>query len=469
MILALFVNEWRGLIRDRRVALLAVLALALLALSAWSGSRTFAHTLAERERAERIAREQWESLGDMHPHAAGHFGDYAHKPLSALARLDPGVQSFTGKVILLEAHAQNAAVASEISSASSLVRFGPFSPALLLQVILPLLVLFTTFASVSRERESGILRLASVQGASLPRMLFAKALAHASLGALLVSPLVAWELLAGLEGSTPGRLPLFLAAHLAFLLLAALLGTYVSARARSARSALATLLVAWLGFVVVVPRVAAQVADDIYTLPTRAAFERAMAEDRSQGLDGHNPADQRRKQLEQQYLALYGVASVAELPFDFGGIAMQADEEYGNQVWDVHFGRLQRIQGRQVEVLQLLSFLNPFLALRGASMALAGTDLFHDLDFQRQAEAHRRWLIAALNHEHAHGGARTGLGSGLQRPEFFRSLLAFRHEARPLRWALSWRWPELVSLGLWLALALLLIARSGRTIPIVRS
>ena len=469
MIVAHFVNEWRGLIRDRRVALLAVLALALLALSVWSGNATHAHALAERERAERIAREQWESLGDMHPHAAGHFGDYAHKPLSGLARLDPGVQTFTGKVILLEAHTQNAAVGSEISSASSLVRFGAFSPALLLQVILPLLVLFTTFASVSRERESGILRLSSVQGAKLPSLLLAKALAHASLAALLVAPLVAWELLTDAEGSTAGRLPAFLGAHLAFLLLAALLGTYVSARARNARSALATLLVSWLVFVVVVPRVAAQVADDLYPLPTRTAFERAMAEDRRQGLDGHNPSDQRRKQLEQQYLLMYGVSSVAELPFDFGGIAMQADEEYGNRVWDVHFGRLQSIQARQVEVLQLISFLNPFLALRGASMALAGTDLFHDLDFQRQAEAHRRWLIRSLNQEHAHGGARTGLGSGLRRPEFFRSLLAFRHEARPLGWAASWRWPELVSLGLWLTLALLLVARSGRTIPIVRS
>ena len=37
-------------------------------------------------------------------------------------------------------------------------------------------------------------------------------------------------------------------------------------------------------------------------------------------------------------------------------------------------------------------------------MARTGTDLFHDIDFQAQAEAYRRDLVRALNHEHAYGG-----------------------------------------------------------------
>jgi ABC-2 type transport system permease protein len=210
-------------------------------------------------------------------------------------------------------------------------------------------------------------------------------------------------------------------------------------------------------------------ADDWIPLPSRSAFERAMAEDRAKGLDGHNPADVRRKELEQQYLTRYGVSSVAELPLDFGGIVMQADEEYGNQVWDVHYGRLQGIQGRQVQVLQLFSFVNPYQALRSLSMALAGTDLFHDIDFQRQAEEHRRWLIASLNREHAHGGGHLARGAWRTQPEFFRSLLAFRYEPRPARWALAHRWPEAVALLLWLLLAALLVQSAGRTVPVVRS
>lgn len=475
MIRAIFLNELRGLVRDRRVALLAGLCALLLGLAAWSGARVHGRALQDRERAERLAREQWENLGAYHPHAAGHFGDYAHKPLGPLARLDAGVQSFTGKVIHLEAHAQNAAVGSEISSASSLVRFGPFQPALILHLILPLLVLFTAFASVSRERESGVLRLLVIQGARLPALLLAKALAHASLAWCLLAALVGLELLRGAGGTAagdgldPARLGLSVLAHGAFLLLAAMLGTYVSARASSSRAALATLLAGWLAFVVVLPRVAAQLADDLLPLPSRAAFERGMAEDRAQGLDGHNPADARRRELEQRYLVMYGVGSVAELPLDFGGVVMQADEEYGNQVWDVHYGRLQGLMGQQAQVLQLFSFVNPYQALRSLSMALSGTDLFHDIDFQRQAEAHRRWLIAALNREHAHGGGRTGQGGWTAQPEFFRSLLAFRYEPRPAGWALRRRWPEAASLGLWLLGVFLLLRGSARTVPVVRS
>ena len=34
------------------------------------------------------------------------------------------------------------------------------------------------------------------------------------------------------------------------------------------------------------------------------------------------------------------INSLEELPVNFTGILMQADEEYGNKVWDKHFGDL---------------------------------------------------------------------------------------------------------------------------------
>ena len=63
-----------------------------------------------------------------------------------------------------------------------------------------------------------------------------------------------------------------------------------------------------------------------------------MKEDRSKGIDGHNPSDQRREQLKNKYLVKYNVDSLKQLPINFDGIVMQEDEEYGNRVWDKHFG-----------------------------------------------------------------------------------------------------------------------------------
>ena len=62
-----------------------------------------------------------------------------------------------------------------------------------------------------------------------------------------------------------------------------------------------------------------------------------MREERSRGIDGHNPRDKRREKLKEKYLAEYKVDSLKNLPLNFDGIVMQEDEEYGNLVWDKYF------------------------------------------------------------------------------------------------------------------------------------
>ena len=39
-------------------------------------------------------------------------------------------------------------------------------------------------------------------------------------------------------------------------------------------------------------------------------------------------------------LLKYKVDSVSQLPINFSGIVLQADEEYGNKIWDKHYGKL---------------------------------------------------------------------------------------------------------------------------------
>ena len=132
-----------------------------------------------------------------------------------------------------------------------------------------------------------------------------------------------------------------------------------------------------------------------------------MDVDRSKGIDGHNPSGDRKKELEQETLEKYNVNSLTELPVNFAGILMQADEEYGNEVWDKHFGSLYKQLESQKRVYQLTGFFNPFAAIQSLSMGTAGTDMFHHLDFLKQAENYRRIFIKTLNDEYAFGGAKT--------------------------------------------------------------
>ena len=128
-------------------------------------------------------------------------------------------------------------------------------------------------------------------------------------------------------------------------------------------------------------RIFGNAAEKIYPLPSRQVFKTTMKEDRSKGIDGHNPRDERREALKLKYLKEYQVDSLKNLPINFDGIVMQKDEEYGNMVWDKHFGKNYRILQSQKMLYQLSGFLNPFASLQSMSMGGCGTDMIHHLDF----------------------------------------------------------------------------------------
>ena len=50
-------------------------------------------------------------------------------------------------------------------------------------------------------------------------------------------------------------------------------------------------------------------------------------------------------------LEKYNVDSISQLPINFSGILLQADEEYGNKVWDKHFGDVYSILKEQKEAI----------------------------------------------------------------------------------------------------------------------
>ena len=107
---------------------------------------------------------------------------------------------------------------------------------------------------------------------------------------------------------------------------------------------------------------------------------------------------------------------------------MQADEEYGNMVWDKHFGSLYDQLKAQKYIYQISGFLNPFISLLNLSMGVSGTDMYHHLDFLVQAEKYRRVFIKSLNDEYAFGGSKTGQRGWKATNEFFRSVKEFKYQ-----------------------------------------
>jgi len=473
MIRRLTVMELRALCSDGRVLALAGIALACLVASIWiAAEQASVHEQGRAAAAEHV-REQWEEIEGLSAHAAAHFGTFVHKPSGALATLDTGVLPFTGKVVRVEAHVQHPPAHSDASAWSSLVRLGAFDAGKILTLIAPLLLGFTAFSSLARDRESGLLRVLVAQGVSMRSILWSRVLAYWALALVfLIAVVVCHSLLhSGSSGSETTdalpRLGMFTMVHALHLLIVVMLAVWVSARVTDPRSALAILTVAWLVAAVLLPRVVAEASSQAHPLDTQVSFEDAMKADRAQGLDGHDPADERRNALEAELLEQYGVERTSDLPINAGGVFMQADEDYGNKVWDEHFGRREATIESQIGFVQAASFLDPFLAARGLSMGFAGTDQFHDADFQRQAEQYRRELVLALNTLDAEGGTRDENGRWIRDEVDFAAFADFRFETQPVGFVFQHRWLELLALGIWTVLAGALLHLRANRVPVV--
>ncbi|MEM7247728.1 MAG: DUF3526 domain-containing protein [Acidobacteriota bacterium] len=472
MIARLFRLELRAIRSDGRSVALLVIALAMLVLSAWIGAD--ARRVADEGRAQalEVSRAQWESIQGLSAHAVGHYGSYVYKPGGALAALDGGVMPFTGKVVRVEAHVQTPPSHSDASSWSSLVRLGAFDAGSILAHVLPLLLAFTAFSSVARDRETGLLRSLVAQGVPLRDVLWGKVLAYWALALVLVAALtvthVGIDLTSGgaLTGDTIARLTGFAGSHAIHLLVVVVLSVGVSAWVADSRAALAILTIAWLGATVILPRITAQLGSQLYPLSSQVEFEDAMKVDRSKGLDGHDPHDERRLALQQQILDEYGVQNARELPVNIGGLLMQADDEYGDKVWDHHFGNRHATVRKQIGVTQAVAFLNPYQAVRGLSMAFAGTDQFHDVQFQRQAENYRRVMVGTLNNLDATAGRREN-GRWIRDEIDYADIADFQFETQQVGFALGNRWPELLALIAWAVASVVMLNKHAGRIPVV--
>ncbi|MDP2189173.1 MAG: DUF3526 domain-containing protein [Sphingobacteriaceae bacterium] len=411
--------------------------------------------------AQKHVRQQWENIQEMNPHGAAHYGTYVFKPANLLSSLDEGVNSITGNILRVEGHVQNEIVHSEASQMQAISKFGKLKSALLLQYILPVLLIFLAFSSISNEKQSGRLKLLLLQGASSARIVFAKTFAVWLFGVSLLTISV-WGYAAfnwtSLNGEIAKRTLFFFLSYSCYYFVITGLTVFFSARWQNATLALTAMLGIWIVWTIFWPSVLMSAIENWHQLPSRNEMQTAMKEDRSKGIDGHNPSDERKKEFKEQVLKTYQVDSLSQLPVNFDGLLMQADEEYGNTVWDKHFGQLNAVLEQQKRSYQVGGFFNPFVALQNASMGFTGSDNKHHQDFLRQVESYRRVLIKILNDKHAYGGSKTGDWDWTADNAFYKSIPDFEYKTVAIRMVLPHYLLDLVVLFFWTLATIVLLS-----------
>ena len=457
-----------------RLAVVALLLLAMLsAIAALTGAAEAGRMAADRATAQAAADQDFAAQPDRHPHRMVHYGTYALRPLGPLAAFDSGVDAFAGSLLYLEGHRQNATTLGAARESSGLIRFGQLTPAFVLRVLVPLLLVFTGFAMIVGERQGGLLTLQISHGARPGQIIAGKALALSAVAGLAALPALA--ALGWAAAQAPAEAGVALVMALAALLWLGLwvLGiTLVSAHARTAQSALLALVLAWALLVVLVPRAAAGVAALAHPLPTKAETDLVIHQELRALGDSHNPDDPHFAAFKEGLLRQYGVTRVEDLPFNYRGAVSAEGERLTSQLFARHAEDTAAIQQRQHDLVALIGLASPAIGFAQASMAGAATDLASHSAFLAAAEAHRYALVQSLNRLHtyqvrAEDDARRNSDPIAERQSriaarFWADQPPFRHAGPTPAARLAAMAPGLAVMALWAALLLWLLARAGR-------
>lgn len=472
MIVRIGRREFIEIVRDGRFRWSAAAVALLLAASLAMGWKHFSETSRQQRMAQEGSYSQWLQQGSRNPHSAAHFGDYAFRPLSPPSLMDSGLDPYLGRAVRLEAHYQNPARYRPAEDATSLQRFGQLTAAAVLQLLLPLLIMLLAFASFAGEREQGTLRQLLSLGLPGRPLALGKAAGISAALALLLIPSAflggaALVLASGFHDLADGmrRIAAMGVGYSLYLFGFVGLALLVSARSRTARSSLAVLLAFWICNGLLVPRLASDLSKNLYSTPEAEEFWSRVQHDIKQGIDGHDDSDERRQQLQREILEKYQVDKVEDLPVNFSGIAMQAGEEHGNQVFDRHYGELWKTYSKQERVHLAGALAAPLLAARAFSMGMAGTDLDHHRRFIEAAEGHRRLLNKTMN-EYLAENSRSGDYFYFAGREAWELVPEFEYHAPDFSWALRQQAASLGLLVLWpLLTGGALVAAAGRIKP----
>ncbi len=391
-------EEWRSLFRDRVAVyglLLMIVLIMVATFNAWDYQR---NVNAERIQYQTQVNHEFESQPDRNPHRVAHFGHFVFRPLNPLAAFDSGVDAYTGNTLFLEAHRQNSANFGDVRQSSLLLRFGQLTPAFVLQILAPLLLVFVGHAGVARERESGTLRLLLVQGVSGVQLMMGKLFALGCIAGLMLLPIffaLGWM---ALSGHASWILVLLLwGGYVLWLLLWTFAVVLISSLFMHSRDALLVLLTVWTVVVILLPRWIPDMVNTSIALPTRIENEiQAQREYLALG-DAHNPDDPKFVEFRDQVLKQYGVTRIEDLPVNFKGLVGAEGERQSSEIFNRYVIATLDIQDQQNRIVDRFAWLSPTLALKRLSMSVSGTDLNNYHRFLQQGEQYRYELVQHLN------------------------------------------------------------------------
>ncbi|NJS13738.1 MAG: DUF3526 domain-containing protein [Sphingopyxis sp.] len=276
---------------------------------------------------------------------------------------------------------------------------------------------------------------------------------------LIVRPLALLWLVA-FEGAAVVPSLTLLAGYAAYLAIWVVLIVIASSLAAHARTALMVLIGIWAFTVILLPRMAPDIALAANPALTRLETDIAIVADLRRMGDSHNPDDPYFNAFKQLTLKQYGVDKVEDLPVNYRGLLAVEGEKLTSKLFDDYADRQFGAQKAQSQLVDAAGVLSPTIALRRLSKSAAGTDLEGHRRFLTQAEAYRFAIVQQLNQlqataitydDDSNRNTDPDAGRGVRiDPENWREVPDFQYAAAATGDKLRAAMPGMILLLLWL-------------------
>ena len=466
MIKLIFFKELTEFWREGKIRWAFLITVLLLLTSVFTSYQNFTKFESEQVSAKKSERNIWLNQNEKNPHSAAHYGSYVFKLRTPLSIIDPGLNKYTGISIFLEAHKRNTSQYMSAADQSGLVRFGELSPDFILLYLVPLIIILLGYNSFSREYESSTIKLLKSQGIPINTIILGKWLSIFFISMVILITCSLTVIVSFISFSSSQALDN--ASYIVFFVIYAIyygvlinLILFISLYSKISSRSLVMSIAIWIMIGFVTPKIGSNVANYLYPYPSKQTFNHEVAEDKKNGLDGHNPWNEEAKKLEKETLEKYGVDSLHKLPFNYAGFRMQKGEEHEASIYYKHYLTLKSISGKQNDVYTKASIFSPFIPARFLSMGLARTDYHNQWQFADKAEKHRIAMVAALNNDLAKN-SEYGDWSYKADQKLWASIPKFEYDYQSLGEVITNNNYNFISLLLWLAFSTFILISQGR-------
>ena len=356
-----------------KFTIIFLLSTFLIILSLYTGAENYHIQKTDYDQAVQQSREDFESQDDNSRRSLMYRGYTIHRPPSPLSTIVSGLEGNIGQNATINAWREPNLANARFSTNPIFAIFGALDLLFIVKIVLSLAAILFSYDVISGENESGTLRL--IASNPIPRdiIIVGKCLGgFLSLIVPLLIPIfigiIMVVLLFDVHFSTDDwiRLTTILGMFLLYIFVFFMIGVFVSSLTHRSRVSFLYLLVVWVCFVMIIPKVAVMIAEQITNVPAKHQVDTRK---RRININAHSEMDeilrketQKSNLTEQQRRQRRGVLhSAAHEKIEVQQRAVE--EEY------------RKKQRNMVSFAMMLSRVSPTSSMVYSTMALGRTGI----------------------------------------------------------------------------------------------